>query len=111
MYLHFVIVVVYVVVEDVVIDVGLVGGLTVVVAVAVDVGKLVKLAADVTKAVIEAAVVELSVVELWEIGEVSLGCVVLKFIIGYCTVMFANAVLLKFSFGFVKLYFNFTFKK
>ena len=58
----------YVVVVEVVIGVGIVGGLSL--DVSADVGKLVELAADVSEAVIEAAVVELVVVELWEIGEV-----------------------------------------
>ena len=58
----------YVVVVEVVIGVGIVGGLSL--DVSADVGKLVELAADVSEAVIESAVVELVVVELWEIGEV-----------------------------------------
>ena len=58
----------YVVVVEVVICVGFVGGLSL--DVSADVGKLVELAVDVSEVVIEAAVVELDVVELWEIGEV-----------------------------------------
>ena len=58
----------YVVVVEVLIGVGFVGGLSL--DVSADVGKLVELAVDVSEVVIEAAVVELDVVELWEIGEV-----------------------------------------